>query len=142
MLFALAGAGSAADNPFLGTWELNLAKSKPDPSSPAIQAQSVKYFIENSVFKGSLTTDGNPSAHPTVYDGQEHEYGGTLALRPTHVIPTLKGNTLEAVFKRDGKRVGVRRNTLSADGRTMTVLTEGTKPDGGKYRSVQVYDKR
>ena len=142
VMCALALTSSGADNPFLGTWELNTVRSKPDPSSPLIQSQTVKYSIDGAVLKASLITDGNPSAHPTVYDGKEHEYGGTSALRPTHILPTWKGKTLETVFKRNGQKVGTRKNTLSADGLTMTVVTEGTKPDGSKYLSVLVFEKQ
>ena len=128
--------------PFLGSWDLNVAKSKFDPSGPKIESQTVKYYVENGVFKSSVTVDGSPSAHPTVYDGKEHEYGGTSALRPTHIIPTAKANMLETVFKRDGKKIGTRKNTLSPDGRTMTVISEGTKADGSPYKSILVFDKQ
>ena len=142
VICALALTTSGAENPFLGTWELNTAKSKLDASSPTIQGQTVKYAMDGSLLKASLTTDGKPSAHPTVYDGQEQEYGGTSALSPTHIIPTRKGNMLETVFKRNGVKVGTRKNTLSADGLTMTVVTDGTKPDGSKYLSVLVFEKK
>jgi hypothetical protein len=49
---------------------------------------------------------------------------------------------LETVFKRNGVKVGTRENTLSADGLTMTVVTEGTKADGSKYLSVLVFEKK
>src|SRR5688572_13729350 len=96
---AVALAGPGADNPFVGEWELNVSKSKPDAKSPVVKTQTVKYVSEGTTLKAFLTTDGDPAAHPTIYDGQEHEYGGTSALRPTHIIPTIKGRTLEAVFK-------------------------------------------
>ena len=142
LLCTLAFAGPEADNPFVGIWELNLSKSKPDPKSPPVQTQAVKYVLEAGVLKGFLTTDGNASAHPTVYDGQEHDYGGTSALYATRIIPTARGGTLETVFKRDGNNVGIRRNTLSADGRTMTVTVEGTTPSGSKYHSVLIFEKK
>jgi len=141
-LCALAFAGPGPDNRFVGEWELNLSKSKPDAKSPLIKAQTVKYVSDGPTLKGYLTTDGNPSAHPTVYDGQEHEYGGTSAMHATHIIPTAKGRTLETVFKREGKQVGTRKNTLSDDGRTMTVTVEGTTPDGSKLLSVLVFKKQ
>jgi hypothetical protein len=139
---AFAFAGSGADNPFVGEWELNASKSKPDAKSPAVKTQIVKYVMEGTTLKAFLTTDGDPAAHPTIYDGNEHEYGGTSALLPTHIIPTIKGRTLEATFKRDGKMVGIRRNTLSPDGRTMTVAVEGTTPEGEKYFSVLAFDRK
>src|ERR671913_1486915 len=95
----LAFAGPGADRAFVGNWELNVLKSKPDPKSPPVKAQTVKYIMDGTTLKGFLTTDGNASPHPTVYDGQEHEYGGTSAMQATHIIPTAKGRTLETVFK-------------------------------------------
>ena len=142
MIVAFGLSSSGAENQFVGVWELNLAKSKPDPSSAPVHSLSVKYVAAGSVLKAFLTTDGAPSPHPTTYDGQEHEYGGTSALLATHIVPTAKGAALETVFKRDGKKVGTRKNTLSADGRTMTVISEGTKPDGTKYRSILVFEKQ
>ena len=137
---ALSFAGSGADNPFVGNWELNVSKSKPDPKSPPVQAQTVKYALDGTTLKAFRTTNGNASAHPTGTTGRS-QYGGTSALHVTHIIPTSKGKTLETIFKRDGKRVGTRKNTLSADGRTMTVTIEGSTPDGSKYLSVLVFEK-
>ena len=139
---ALAFAVPGTANPFVGEWELNAKKSKPDAKSPTVKTQSVKYVSDGTTLKAFLTTDGSTSAHPTVYDGREHEYGGTSALRATHITATAKGNTLETVFKRDGKTVGIRKNTLSPDGRTMTVTVEGSTPEGEKYSSVLVFEKK
>jgi hypothetical protein len=139
---AFAFASPGADNPFVGNWELNVSKSKPDPKLPPVQAQTVKYGLDGTKLKAFLTTNGNASPHPTVYDGQEHEYGGTSAMHATHIIPTAKGRTLETVFKREGKQVGTRKNTLSDDGQTMTVTVEGTTPDGSKLLSVLVFEKQ
>lgn len=142
VMCALALTSWGAENPFLGTWVLNTTKSKPDPSSAPVQSQTVLYSVDGTTLKASLTTDGKPAAHPTVYDGKEHEYGGMSPLSPTHIIPMSKGKTLETVFKRNGLKVGTRKNTLSADGSTMTVVTQGTKPDNSNYYSVLVFEKQ
>jgi hypothetical protein len=143
MILVLTLSSSGAENPFVGIWELNIGKSKPDPSSSPVRTLAVKYVLDDgAVLKAWLTIDGVPSAHPTPYDGKEHEYGGTSALLPTHIVATAKGAILETFFKRDGMKVGTRKNTLSADGRSMTVITEGTKPNGTKYRSVLVFEKQ
>ncbi len=63
-------------------------------------------------------------------------------MHATHIVPFMKGRTHETVFKRDGRKVGIRKNTLSDDGRTMTVTVEGTTPKGDNYRSVLVFEKR
>jgi hypothetical protein len=142
IMLALTLSSSGAENPFVGTWELNRTESKPDPSSLNVESLAVKYYLEGSTLKASLITNGKPSAHPTTYDGQEYQYGGTSPLEATHIVPSLRDRMLETIFKRDGKKVGTRTNTLSADGRTMTVVSKGTKPDGSEYRSVLVFEKQ
>ena len=132
----------AADNAFVGTWERNAAKSKPDPSAEKIQKQTLTYSMNGGVLTAVVMVDGKQTTSPTMYDGQEHDATSTGALGYTQSIATAKGNTLETVFKRDGKIVGTRKGTLSSDGRTMTTTNSGTKPDGGKYHSVVVFDKQ
>jgi hypothetical protein len=75
-----------------------------------------------------------------LYDGQEHKLESTNT-GFTHITGTVEGNTLKTEFKRDGKVVAVRRNSLSSDGRTMTVVADATLPDGTKTHSVEVYEK-
>ncbi len=141
-IMTCALALTAADNPFVGTWERNASKSKPDPSAVKVQKHTVTYSMNGNVLMAVVTSDGTQGAPPTMYDGQEHDVTSTSSLSYTRSIATANGNTLETLFKRDGKTVGTRKNTLSPDARTMTVTQNGTKPDGGKYHSIVIYDKR
>ena len=140
LLCATALSSWAADNSFLGKWELNLAKSKLN-ANPPIQAQTIEYSMDGSNVKASVTVNGKPM-NPMMYDGQEHAASTTSPVAYTHAIGMQRGKTLQTVFKRDGKEVGTRKNTVSEDGRTMTVISDGKSPDGKSIRSVAIFDKR
>ena len=133
---------SAADNPFVGTWELNLAKSNRDPNMPKVQKQTIVYSPEGSGLKAVVTIDGKSAGAPTIYDGKEHERTGTTVGEYTKAKATAHANTLETVFTKDGKVVRTRKNTLSPDGRTMTVVMEATAANGAKIHNVDVFDKQ
>jgi hypothetical protein len=136
----LAITAFAADNPFVGTWELNVAKSERDAALLKIKHRTVVYTAEGSSLTAVVTTDGKAQA-PVTYDGQEHAVPSATGLY-THATSTAKDRTLETEFKKDGKVVGTRKNSLSADGRTMTVVMDVKQADGTKVHSVAVYDKR
>ncbi len=136
---AFAFTALAADNPFVGTWELNMAKSKRDAALLKIQKRTVVYTAEGSGLTAVVTTDGKAQT-PVTYDGKEHPVESATSLY-THATSTAKDRILETEFKKDGKVVGTRRNTLSTDGRTMTVVMDVRQADGAKVHSVAVYDK-
>jgi len=58
-------------------------------------------------------------------------YTYTGANDHTYAITTMKG----------GKTFSNGTSTVSADGKTRTVATEGTNADGKKFKSKAVYDK-
>ena len=60
----------AADNPFLGTWKMNVAKSKGTPGTLAKEA-TVKFEADGDQIKRTVTgTEG---------DGQPMNISGTIA---------------------------------------------------------------
>jgi len=136
----LAFTAAAAGNPFVGTWEMNMMKSKLDAAAPKFQNRTIVYTAESSGLKAVVTTDGKAQTDVT-YDGQQHAVTPASGLY-THETATAKDRTLETEFKKDGKVVGSRKNSLSADGRTMTVVLDLRQANGNMVHSVAVYDKR
>jgi hypothetical protein len=139
---AFAFTASAADNPFVGSWELNLAESKRDPNMTKIQKQTIVYSTEGSGLKALVTIDGKPSGAPTIYDGKEHDRTSTTVGEYTKSKATAHSNSLETVLTKDARVVRTRKNTLSPDGRTMTVVTEGTAANGAKIHNVDVFERQ
>ncbi|HYI97368.1 MAG TPA: hypothetical protein VEX68_27775 [Bryobacteraceae bacterium] len=139
-LTCFAVTAATADSRFIGRWEINMAKSKRDAAAQPITTRTIVYTMEGSVLKAVVTTNGRPLT-PVLYDGQEHKVESTTT-GFTHITGTVAGNTLKTEFKIDGKVVAIRKNSLSSDGRTMTVVADATMPDGTKTHSEEVYDKK
>ena len=112
----MAGALWAADNPFVGDWKLNPAKSKLTDTMKVASAGENKYAFD---FGG-----GNPET--IVVDGidQSGMSGTTLAV-------TAQGpDAWKVVRKKDGRTLITANWTLSQDGNTITDDFTAISPEG------------
>jgi hypothetical protein len=137
-------AAQGAD-PIVGTWELNVAKSKYTPG-PAPKSETRTFVVAGQDIKGSLKgVDG--SGKPTAaswtinYDGKDRPITGnpdadTLSLKRVNAF------TVEATQKRAGKVVITGTRTISPDGKVMTITTKGTTERGQTINKVEVFEKR
>ena len=147
LLLCLLGlaAAYAADNPNIGTWKLNEAKSK-IPAGVAKNTTVVYSAAAGDMFK--VTTDGvdgtGKPAHSEwtgKFDGKPYPVTGSASVDARAV--TAKGErTLEIDNMKDGKSVGTGKVELAKDGKSRTLETEGTSPDGKKVKAKFVYDKQ
>ena len=118
----------AADNPFVGTGAMNKSKSKIDPNGTQYNNFTIQTIQDGPTLKGIATVNG--TAGPvTILDGKEHAISGSTPSGATHYVSAANGKTIKMVFNRDGKTVATRMTSLSADGKTMTSVTEGTWPN-------------
>jgi len=145
LLCAFAVAISvAAENPSIGTWKLNEAKSK--IPAGAGKNTSVVYSAAGDMFK--VTTDGvDGSGKPAhsewtgKFDGKPYPVTGMSSVDSRSVL--AKGErTLEITNMKGGKTVGTGKVELAKDGKSRTLETDGTLPDGAKYHAKYVYDKQ
>jgi len=139
-LFAVAMY--AADNPNMGTWKLNAAKSK-GPSAPL--NTTVVYSADGDNIK--VTTDGvdakGQPAHTEwvgKFDGKDYPVTGTEA-GTTRSYKVVNDHKLELTNKVNGKETLHGTIEVAKDGKTRTVDLEGTSTDGKKTKSKGVYDK-
>jgi hypothetical protein len=144
------GAGtvaSAADapDPIVGTWKLNVDKSKYDPGpGPKSQTRTYAQTADGIAltFKG-VSSDGTPMTGESTfkYDGKDYPITGS----PDYDTLTLKrvnANTVKSSQKLAGKVVGTTVRTVSADGKTMTLTSKGTDSKGVKFNNKGVFDKQ
>ena len=132
----------AADSPFVGTWTMNKAKSKLDPNGTQYDSLTVQFMQQGPSLTANITQNGT-SFPGVLMDGKEYAIPGTPgAMGATHQVTTSKGRIIETQFKKDGKIVGTRKTSLSADGKLMTSVTDGTTLTGKKIHSVVVFDKQ
>ncbi|HYK38518.1 MAG TPA: hypothetical protein VEU98_00755 [Candidatus Eremiobacteraceae bacterium] len=143
-----AGSLSAQDNPFVGTWKLNIAKSKfgsaqaPKSVTRTVVAQGdgAKYTFER------VNADGTTSVYSFTahYDGKDYPVSGTGMPGGADSIAGTRINShrVESVLKKNGKQVGTSVSEVSADGKTTTIKAMGKNPDGSAYETESVYDKQ
>src|ERR1700683_711182 len=143
-LCVIAGAVSfAADNPHIGTWKLNEAKSKFPPG--AAKNNTVVYEVVGDQIK--VTVDGvNANGKPThsewtgKFDGKDYPLTGDSD-SDTRSYRKIDARTIALINKKDGKVVISGKVAVSADGKTRTVTLTSTDAAGKKTHSTAVYDK-
>ncbi len=148
-LLAVVGSSPlfAQSNPLVGTWKLNVAKSKFDPGpapksltrTVVAQGEGVKYSFEG------VGADGKPVAYgfSVKFDGKDNPINGSMPAGADSISAVRKGDSsFEATLKKGGKVIGTSKVTVSKDGTVTTVETHGTNAAGAKTHDVQVYDKQ
>ena len=147
IVVALSGIQIAAQgsDPVVGTWELNVAKSKYSPG-PAPRSETRTYAVVGPEIKATargVDSTGKPiTAEWTVnYDGKDRPQTGN----PDADVLSLKridNFTTEFTQKRAGKVVMTGTRIVSRDGKVMTITTKGTNARGQSINDVEVFEKR
>jgi hypothetical protein len=127
-----------------GTWKLNVAKSKYNPG-PAPKSMTVTYSPAG--FGMKIVVDVVPGQGAAQhwemspqYNGQDHKVTGNPEA-DTISIKRISDTKGESTFKKSGKVTLVNVRTLAADGRTMTIESKGTTPDGKPRHDIAVFEK-
>ena len=148
VLAVLAGSVvQAQSSPLVGTWKLNVAKSKFDPGpapksltrTVATQGDGVKYTFEG------VGADGKPLSYgfSVNFDGKDNPVSGSMpGGADTISAKRTDANHYVATTKKGGKVLGTAKVEVSKDGRTTTVESTGTNAAGVNTHDVQVYDKQ
>jgi hypothetical protein len=148
-LFALVGASNlqAQNNPVVGTWKLNLTKSKFDPG-PAPKSLTRTVTAEGDGLKYAFEgvgADGKPLSYSfsVKFDGKDYPVTGAMPAGADSIsAKKVDANHYDATTKKGGKVIGTAKVSVSADGKVTTVDSAGTNAAGAKTHDVQVYDKQ
>jgi hypothetical protein len=145
VLAASAGA-AAADDPMLGSWKLNVAKSK-FGSGPAIKEETnqVEPFGGNGIKLTAQITraDGTKvtESYAGTFDGKEFSVGGDPNV-DTAFLKRIDAHTMERINKKAGKPTTTMKYVVSQDGKTKTVTISGTTAKGEAVNTVLVFEKQ
>lgn len=149
-LGVVLGAGlmrvsAQASNPRIGTWKLNVEKSKYSPG-PAPQSLTMK--IEAAGEGEKATTEGvNAAGTATMtqytahVDGKDYPMTGSQNA-DTVSLKRIDARTMERTDKKGEKVVATSTRVVSEDGKTMTVTTKGTNAQGQAVDNVSVWEKQ
>lgn len=129
LLAVLAAAVSltAADLPWVGKWKINVAKSN--------FGESTVTYATAGPGEMQWTADGMTMKFKT--DGKDYPdpWGGTSAWKQ------IDASTWETVDKLKGKVVSTDVKRLSTDGKTLTMVAKGTRPNGKTFENEYVYTR-
>ncbi len=135
----------AADDPLMGTWKLNVAKSHYDPGPPP---KSLIRIHEPSgkgikVTSNAVAQDGKPVHFEFTanFDGKYYPVTGN-GNRDEMTLKRIDAYTVETTNRNQGKETTRSRWVISKNGKTFTNTIEGVFPDGRTVHNVHVYDKQ
>lgn len=141
----IAVLSAQAANPRVGSWQLNVAKSKYSPG-PAPKSQTLK--IEASGEGEKVTSEITTAAgartvtqYTANYDGKDYPLTGS-DLSDTVTLKRIDARTSERTDKKGGKVMQTFRRVVSRDGKTMTVTIKGTNAQGQTVSNVVVFEKQ
>ena len=144
LLLLLSPVAQASDNN-VGTWKLNLARSKYIPG-PAPFESTLKIEPETNGLK--FTFHGTDAEGKPVdfefsprFDGKDYRVTG-LAEADSIVLKRINANTIETVTKKAGRPVMTTRSVVSKDGKTRISTQKGTNAKGERVNNTIVYEKQ
>lgn len=145
--FALTTIGAFCADNSLGTWKLNVEKSKYTPAPFPVKSLTVVREASDGGVK--VTTigeraDGTPikTTYTAKYDGNEAPVTGETILYDTISTKQVNANTLTDERKKTGGSYhATGRTVISNGGKTMTTTSKGTNTDGKAFTSSFVYEK-
>jgi hypothetical protein len=130
--------------PGLGTWNLDVSRSKYSPG-PAPKSQTVRYEMAGNGVKRTIDTVSakGETTHSeiTFVDGKEVPVPN--APQPTTLTwKRIDDHTTEVVQRVNGKVTVTTRRVIANDGRTATITQTGTNAQGQKVNNTMIQTKQ
>jgi len=130
---------------WLGTWNLDLAKSKFSPG-PAPKSLTLKFEPTPAGIKftgDGVSADGKAlhTMYVSKFDGKDVPYEGNPDA-DTASPKKIDDNSYDNTWKMGGKTTIVGKLVVSKDGKTLTVTQTGTNAKGEAVNNTIVYNKQ
>ena len=130
-----------SSNSEVGTWKLNVAKSKGSTlksGTSKIEATGagVKVTVDGVEAKGAVVRHWEYTASD---DGKDNPVVGNNPNSDMVARTRINASTIKMVNKRGGKVISTQTSVVSSDGKTRTITTTGTN---GQVNNVLVFDKQ
>ncbi len=136
----------AQTDPIIGTWRLNVAKSKYDPGpAPMSETRIYEAFGTNGIKSTQTRVEvgGNKGTitYSAMYDGKDYAYMGSQDA-DTIALKKVDANTIDATLKKSGKVTLLVKAVTATDRKTRTLTTSGTNAKGQKVSNVTVWERQ
>jgi hypothetical protein len=140
------GSVLPADDPFVGTWKMNVAKSKASVPGMLPKSETSKGEAQGDIYKWTFDgVDAQGKAYHVEWSGKSDGKDYPVTGNPTTDMSSGKqidANTLMSVRKKAGKEAGTFRVTVSKDGKVLTAAGKGKDEKGQEWSLTAVYDKQ
>jgi hypothetical protein len=141
-LNAYAAVAQTKDDPLIGRWTLDRARSEFSGNVPEKRVTifelmpngSLKHITETVIANGST----DRVEYAAKYDGKEVPISNSFLW--TVSVKRIDARTTERSGKVNGNVAETSKRTVSADGQTLTIVTTGTN-DSNEYSSTQVFTR-
>lgn len=145
VVMAVVAIGTTAQAQTVGTWKLNIAKSKYQqgqaPRSTTLVYEAAGAGIKVTVDAVNAAGASVHYAYTANYDGKDMPVVGNPNA-DTAARTRVNATTTKVVTKKGGKVLLTQTLVTSADGKTMTITSTGTDAAGKNADSVAVYEKQ
>ena len=145
MSVLMLGASAQAADHQVGTWKLDVAKSKYSPGPPpkeitlTIEAQpdGLKLTIVGTDAEGKpIHAESSPK-----FDGKDYPMTGNPNVDSIS-LKKINDHTIETSTKKDGKPMTTNRSVVSKDGKTRTSTYTGKNAKGQEVNNIVVYNRQ
>ena len=136
-----AAALAQPGDPLIGTWKLNVAKSKGAKSgSTTIEAagKGIKFTVDLVAADGAASHWGFTAN----YDGKDYPVTGNSPYGNVVTLTRVDAKTIRITSKQDGKVTATSTIVVSDDGKTRMTTTKGTDVKGQPIDVVSFYEKQ
>jgi hypothetical protein len=133
-----------SDDPMIGTWQLNVSRSRYHPG-PMPKSQVRVYATSEEGTQETVTTvnaDGETVKviFPGIYDGRDYPVTGSSQY-DTIALHRIDDYTAEATLKHAGQEIIKARRLVSPDGKTMTITVKSADPQDAAIDIIAIYNK-
>lgn len=143
IFLTLSAVLAATDNPFIGTWTLDVAKCKYKVGQPQKEL-TVTFEQDGDKIKRTAIgaeTDGTPikEQDSRAWDGKYHAFDPPIIMV---AVTRVGDHTLDVKVMKDGKVIDRSTMVVSKDGKTMTATRKGADETGRPFEGTDVFEKR
>ena len=141
----LSGSALLAADNWIGSWKLDVAKSKFSPG-PAPKSMTLKFAATADGIQftsDGVDAEGKPthSQFASKFDGKEVPYKGNPNA-DTASPKRIDGNSYSNPWKKDGKETTTSHVVVSKDGKTLTVHQTGKNAKGEAVKHTLVFERQ
>ncbi len=144
-MWTVSVAPRAAENPFVGSWKKDVAKSaaasasSPDDSVMRVEAHDggIRVIRELAGSKG----ESGRWEYIATFDGKDSPIANDPH-RDSIAFQQIDSHTLQAINKKDGKVTSSPRWAVSKDGQTLTISWQDKNAQGEPINNVRIYNRQ